>query len=267
MKVSEKAADAQRKTCKSSRKPWKQNIYKCGGSRLLHSAVCISEILPPGPVPKVYSDPWPEQYVMTRAQWKKINVNVFKEQSGSRSSGTFLCPLAWVPVNYSLVSAVLCVWLETELMHHCWTDSEWKMTHIMPPLKSSFITCNRQTDGRISWRQKSSALFRVLTSFGFSSSFKTQCFVQMFNSESEIIHKSIHNRFPINTSINQLLVFPATPFASSWKSSYSCYKCFSLLLLPCSAMSRLRHVQATFVTVYYRYSKKWGALGNASIWL
>lgn len=226
MKVSEKAADAQRKTCKSSRKPWKQNIYKCGGSRLLHSAVCISEILPPGPVPKVYSDPWPEQYVMTRAQWKKINVNVFKEQSGSRSSGTFLCPLAWVPVNYSLVSAVLCVWLETELMHHCWTDSEWKMTHIMPPLKSSFITCNRQTDGRISWRQKSSTLFRVLTSFGFSSSFKTQCFVQMFNSESEIIHKSIHNRFPINTSINQLLVFPATPFASSWKSSYSCYKCF-----------------------------------------
>lgn len=131
---------------------------------------------------------------------KKINVNVFKEQSGSRSSGTFLCPLAWVPVNYSLVSAVLCVWLETELMHHCWTDSEWKMTHIMPPLKSSFITCNRQTDGWISWRQKSSTLFRVLTSFGVSSSFKTQCFVQMFNSESEIIHKSIHNRFSINTS-------------------------------------------------------------------
>lgn len=77
MKVSEKAADAQRKTCKSSRKPWKQNIYKCGGSRLLHSTVCISEILPPGPVPKVYSDPWPEQYVMTRAQWKKKSMSMY----------------------------------------------------------------------------------------------------------------------------------------------------------------------------------------------
>lgn len=228
MKVSEKAADAQRKTCKRAPESLGNKIYInvvardfCTALFVYQKFSLLVQYLKCILIHDLNSMWWQEH-----SEKKKINVNVFKEQSGSRSSGTFLCPLAWVPVNYSLVSAVLCVWLETELMHHCWTDSEWKMTHIMPPLKSSFITCNRQTDGWISWRQKSSTLFRVLTSFGVSSSFKTQCFVQMFNSESEIIHKSIHNRFSINTSINQLLVFPARPFASSWKSSYSCYKCF-----------------------------------------
>lgn len=75
---------------------------------VLHRKLCPVQLL----------DAWPVQFVMTREQ-RKINVNVFKNRSGSRCSGTFLCLLAWVPVNYSYryVSAALCVCLEIEQTH------------------------------------------------------------------------------------------------------------------------------------------------------
>lgn len=221
MKVSEKAADAQRKTCKRAPESLGNKIYInvvardfCTALFVYQKFSLLVQYLKCILIHDLNSMWWQEH------SEKKKSMSMYLR---SRAAADLRGPSC---ARWLEFSAVLCVWLETELMHHCWTDSEWKMTHIMPPLKSSFITCNRQTDGWISWRQKSSTLFRVLTSFGVSSSFKTQCFVQMFNSESEIIHKSIHNRFSINTSKNQLLVFPARPFASSWKSSYSCYKCF-----------------------------------------
>lgn len=47
---------------------------------------------------------------MTREDWK-INANVFKNRSGSRSSGTFQCLWAWASVNFSFGdgSQQLCV--------------------------------------------------------------------------------------------------------------------------------------------------------------